>query len=585
MPDRFLLLNDLPVESQELDLLGTVQIAVELAELVHGSRDNTPFVLAIDGPWGAGKSSLMKQLSRALQERAVEVVWFNAWTASGASALTAMLKLVLAKLDRNLVRRSFRRLDSGGFLSRALRIAVTMLAGFFRVDRAIDELWERMSVDVKARQEARELLQAAMTSWVDQGRGGPRRTIVVFVDDLDRCADATAIEICEAIKLYLDLPGLVFVLGCDLNVLARMPVHGASMEGPVRVRQYLEKIVQVNYQIATPTEGAVRAMIRGYADRSRTGDLLTDAMVGLIARQSGGNPRRIKRLFNSFVAEYQLDAGWRDFGADGLLKAVILQHYYPEFYQEIVQGSGDVVDEVLDYLRARGWLLSAESSPAGDDFSDVLRRRGVPVPDRRDPEGVRQSLMALEDRVPRAWRPHVDSEDFLTLLRDLGDSGERRRLQERLRRRPLSTSPGADDAEAPPQSRLDGLRLLWVDDEPVGNESMINNLMARGAQIRMVTDRQQALAVLPFFAPNALLSVVARHGEEVGFDDLTAIRKSGYAGPAFFFVGQVTDDRRARAAAVGADGIDNSVSTVMAWLEACHARLSAAPPSTRPSGR
>jgi predicted KAP-like P-loop ATPase len=114
VPDRFLLLNDLPVESQEADLLGTAQIAVDLAELVHGSRDNTPFVLAIDGPWGAGKSSLMRQLSRALQEREVEIVWFNAWTASGASALTAMLKLVLAKLDRSLVRRSFRRLDGGG---------------------------------------------------------------------------------------------------------------------------------------------------------------------------------------------------------------------------------------------------------------------------------------------------------------------------------------------------------------------------------------------------------------------------------------------------------------------------------------
>jgi CheY-like chemotaxis protein len=576
VPDRFLLLNDLPVESQELDLLGTARVAVDLAELVHGSRENTPFVLAVDGPWGAGKSSLMRQLSHALREREVEIVWFNAWTASGASALTAMLKLVLAKLDRNLVRRSFRRLDSGGYLGRALRIGVTMLAGFFRVDRAIDDLWERMSVDAKARQEARELLQEAMTSWVDESRDGPRRTIVVFVDDLDRCSDVTAIEICEAIKLYLDLPGLVFVLGCDLNVLARMPVPGVSMEGPTHVRRYLEKIVQVSYQIAAPTEDAVRAMIRGYADRSRTAELLTDAMVGLIARESRGNPRRIKRLFNSFVAEYQLDVGWRDFGADGLMKAVILQHYYPEFYQEIVQGSGDAVDELLDYRLARGWLLSAgEQSPEDGDPGVVLRRLGVPVLGRFDAEEIRRALQALDERVPYAWRLYANSDDFLTLLRDLGDGRERRRLQERLRRRPLSTSPAVDDAGPPQQSRLDGLRLLWVDDEPVGNESLINNLMARGAQVRMVTDGEQALAVLPFFAPNALVSDVSRYGRDVGFEDLKAIRENGYAGPAFFFAGQVTDDRRAKAAAVGADGIDNSPSSVMTWLESRHARLNA----------
>jgi putative protein kinase ArgK-like GTPase of G3E family len=159
--DRFLLLNDLPVEDATADLLGTAEVAGRLADLIHGSRSNTPFVLAIDGYWGTGKSTLMRQLAAALRTCAgerVEVVWFNAWTASGVDALTGMLRLVLDRLDANTVRRSVRSLRRSGVLTGSLRIALTLLAGFFRVDRTIDELWKRMSVDAKARQQARELL-------------------------------------------------------------------------------------------------------------------------------------------------------------------------------------------------------------------------------------------------------------------------------------------------------------------------------------------------------------------------------------------------------------------------------------------
>ena len=39
--------------------------------------------------------------------------------------------------------------------------------------------------------------------------------LVVFVDDLDRCLPEKAIEILEAIKLFLHVPQTIFVLGMD----------------------------------------------------------------------------------------------------------------------------------------------------------------------------------------------------------------------------------------------------------------------------------------------------------------------------------------------------------------------------------
>ena len=78
----------------DFDLLGTSVVAAQLGQLIAGSRDNTPFVVAVDGRWGTGKSTLMRQLSTVLSARDVEVVWFNAWTASGVNAMVGMIRTV-----------------------------------------------------------------------------------------------------------------------------------------------------------------------------------------------------------------------------------------------------------------------------------------------------------------------------------------------------------------------------------------------------------------------------------------------------------------------------------------------------------
>ena len=46
------------------------------------------------------------------------------------------------------------------------------------------------------------------------------RKLVIFIDDLDRCGPTQASGIVEAINLFLDSVGCVFVLGMDMNAVA-----------------------------------------------------------------------------------------------------------------------------------------------------------------------------------------------------------------------------------------------------------------------------------------------------------------------------------------------------------------------------
>jgi hypothetical protein len=50
---------------------------------------------------------------------------------------------------------------------------------------------------------------------IDETKGA----LVVFVDDLDRCLPEKTVQVLEAIKLFLDKHGCVFVLGADIAVV------------------------------------------------------------------------------------------------------------------------------------------------------------------------------------------------------------------------------------------------------------------------------------------------------------------------------------------------------------------------------
>ncbi len=53
----------------------------------------------------------------------------------------------------------------------------------------------------------RDLIHGMLSDWITRdGRRDPSRALVVFIDDLDRCSDDVVVKVCEAVKLYLDVP-------------------------------------------------------------------------------------------------------------------------------------------------------------------------------------------------------------------------------------------------------------------------------------------------------------------------------------------------------------------------------------------
>ena len=75
--------------------------------------------------------------------------------------------------------------------------------------------------------------------------------LVVFIDDLDRCLPAKAVQVLEAVKLFLDKPGCVFVLGAHTDVVQQAVAGFYRDSGVVgeSAKEYLEKIIQLRFDL------------------------------------------------------------------------------------------------------------------------------------------------------------------------------------------------------------------------------------------------------------------------------------------------------------------------------------------------
>lgn len=577
--ESYFLLNDQPAERLDGDPLGMTETAAGLASVLVASLKSSPFVLAIDAGWGMGKSTLLRQVERQLRDKPTIVnLHFNAWTTEGKNALEGLIKAVLIKLDRNLLRRWVRQLARQRSVMGIARLASGIAARFFGVTRLVDELWERMTIDAKSRNDLRDLINGMLLEWISRdGARDPSRALVVFIDDLDRCSDEVVVKICEAVKLYLDAPGLIFVIACDQSVLSRgvsASLRGEKGDG----RAYLEKIVQVAYRMPMPEESQIKDLIRTYAQQSGTAQLFDESITNILAEGTSRNPRRIKRIINSFVLEDRLDPTWHKppLGSWLLVTATLLQHLYASFYELLVSEhpGPNPISEFLDYVQVRE--KSLEPPDNGDDpYWDAVKRscrdHRIQLPEEPPIQLSKLTMLLehLERELPEDFPALARNKAFIALLRRIQEADSSDAFRGQLLRRPLVTASDYDLASGSPMGIppwLKGWRILCVDDNPAGVDMLVEMLEDLGASVKITSLPSAAEQEIMRWRPHAVISDITRGDDpSAGFKHVRRLRESGYAGLVVFFTARVTPERRRQSEELGAIDI---VTTERGVIEA-----------------
>ncbi|MBA6439946.1 P-loop NTPase fold protein [Streptomyces sp. GMR22] len=260
--------NDEPFLNDEgPDLLGREQYARHAMELLGRVRAQTETgVLALIGPWGSGKSTILGKVIRLLPSqdgRDWLIAELNPWLYSDLETLTAALfSEVRAALPKGR-RWSEVRKTLGGFGQAISPLGkLTALAGLDS-EGLIKAFSDRISGDTSAsaaKRKAEEALRRA---------GQP---VLVVMDDLDRLTPDELLPVFKLVRLVGHLPNVYYLISFDeqtlLDVLQRSDLVGNS---EARAREFLEKIIQVRLDLPAFRERDAAAM------SSRALDALLDS--------------------------------------------------------------------------------------------------------------------------------------------------------------------------------------------------------------------------------------------------------------------------------------------------------------------
>jgi len=146
-------LSDAPLDDPRADALAFGAYADALAGLLDNPDTGTPLTLAINAPWGAGKSTLARMLRQRLRAKPAPgdnrphfVCWFNAWMHDDAPNLATAFAADVARAA-NRERHPLRRILSPlprALWSRAERwfFWVSMLATFAVLFAGLFTAWE-----------------------------------------------------------------------------------------------------------------------------------------------------------------------------------------------------------------------------------------------------------------------------------------------------------------------------------------------------------------------------------------------------------------------------------------------------------
>ena len=280
------------------DLLGYGPYVATLDELLTQPSVATPFAVGVYGLWGTGKSSFMLQLHERLERKGLPAVWFQPWLFDEKEEVwKALILSILQYLedmteDRTQITRIKDLVMGVGRI--ALNQAMSKATGLdLTVDQIAHAYSSASSDNTRFINTFRRDFEQVKDAVLSKDTNANSR-LYVFVDDLDRCTPENCVRVLEAIRLFFDLDGCLFILGIDHEVVQKGIEVKYDRHLKMRGRDYLDKLIQLPFTLPPISAQSFDSFIHAttapfkFQEQSRQ----------LIALASERNPRRVKRLSN-----------------------------------------------------------------------------------------------------------------------------------------------------------------------------------------------------------------------------------------------------------------------------------------------
>jgi formylglycine-generating enzyme required for sulfatase activity len=360
--------------------------------------------IGISGRWGSGKTTLLRRVQRMLEQtetlydeskpaildfcnneenpqeqfRPCRTVWFNAWKyADEEQLLVALIRVIVQEMSEDdifskvlakLLDPSYPRRDVVNTVLGWFSINLGDMGIKFGTGEAKETPFAEKTAMLDLFDDALNKLMAAWVhhsldiNKIQQETG----VLVVLVDDLDRCLPSKVISVLEAIKLFFDKHGCVFVLAADTNYInSALQEHFSASASP---STYLEKIINLRFELPPATYATMQEF---FENEKMIGEEWGDSW-RLLMSGATINPRGIKTFVNDlnlrwamFVNSVQVqDVNRSDFNTWQVLARIAPRNFLDQIRERLE-------DNDLRYK----FLMDAIAWARGDEsLNDTFRQ-------------------------------------------------------------------------------------------------------------------------------------------------------------------------------------------------------------------
>jgi len=370
-----------------------------------------PFVFGLLGDWGVGKTSCLALLEHHLKQDKPHLVpvRFNPWMYEND---TNMVYPLLHTIRSEYMSFSHSQPSEDRFLNTFKRIAVgsvlaitnigikTLTQSVFGVTLGVKEIGEHIDSTNEVLTKRSSLIEASLHDWtnsIDDLRKGfdeliniYRETvsannigidaenvrIIILLDDLDRCLPEVAIRIIESIKNFFSVPGCIFILAINPEVIEqgiRLKYNGLDISG----RRYLEKILNYSFRVpvASPehmpafTKRHLEALLPETLQNSQYNRMFEE-FGSVLKKCNFSNPRKVKRILNHYILFLVHNQNIiNEFRNGDIVRVIILAEYYPELFL-VIKNDTNVISS-LSNMGKKNNIQDMLKQTYGFDISPV----------------------------------------------------------------------------------------------------------------------------------------------------------------------------------------------------------------------
>ena len=448
-------------EPFKCDLLSRQEPAEVLTHLVGNLEEAC--VLAVDAPWGAGKTTFLRMWTQHLRNQGFPVVEFNAWETDFSAEpfvtlsteLTDGLQSGKTKLPGETIKK-LKEVSKDVFrwvFSNAIRIAASRVPGVSQKlgETAASYVEEWLSGYLESRRSVAEFRRVLHDMAAALSEASGNRPLIVAIDELDRCRPSHAVELLEVAKHLFSVDRIVFVLAVNRAQLAHSvrALYGSDFDA----EGYLRRFFDVDFRLPEPSRDAFIAaqlQVTGIADYFDQTPEKPSYFYPVYfpkeveRKESGENLRTMLQIFFD-ASDLSLRTVGQAIHRLGLLYASLRrdQHDYvlattvalilrtldQELYGRFVKDEVSDAD-VVDVVFGRPGLNTLQDQESRFVFEAVIVLAGHKAPPGRPPSIYRSPLLRryrkqLEEALPDSTQPkRFDDQQLLQAYEDLVEAGD-----------------------------------------------------------------------------------------------------------------------------------------------------------------